>query len=62
MKDKEVKVLYCPTDKMLADFYTKPLQGTQFTDHRNHILGINNNDMALYMKMYENHSQNKSID
>ena len=31
MVDKKlVQVLYCPTDKMLADFFTKPLQGSLF--------------------------------
>jgi len=30
IKKGEVKVAYCPTQEMLGDFFTKPLQGTQF--------------------------------
>jgi len=30
IKQGEVKVAYCPTGDMLADFFTKPLQGTAF--------------------------------
>ena len=29
---------YCPTDKMLADFFTKPLQGKKFRAFRDQIL------------------------
>ena len=47
--------MYCPTEKMLADLYTKPLQGAQFIGHRNTILGINEKDMGLYLKKYENY-------
>jgi len=28
IKKGEVKVAFCPTHKMLADFFTKPLQGS----------------------------------
>ena len=31
IKKGEVKVALCPTHDMLADFFTKPLQGTLFT-------------------------------
>jgi hypothetical protein len=27
---KEVSIEYCPTGDMTADFFTKPLQGSQF--------------------------------
>jgi len=30
MEAKEVTVEYCPTGEMIADFFTKPLQGTPF--------------------------------
>ena len=30
IKSKEVVVEYCPTKKMVADFFTKPLQGKLF--------------------------------
>ena len=34
----EFKVAYCPTENMLADFITKPLQGTVFRRIQSHIL------------------------
>ena len=30
----KVVIKYCPTEKMLADFMTKPNQGSKFVDHR----------------------------
>ena len=40
MIDKKlVRVLYCPTGKMLADFFTKPLQGSLFRFFRDIIMG-----------------------
>ena len=38
--DKEVKLVYLSTDDMLADFYTKPLQGSLFRRMRDMIMGI----------------------
>ena len=35
----EVKIEYCPTEEMLADFYTKPLQGSLFRKFRDVIMG-----------------------
>jgi hypothetical protein len=29
---KEVSILYCPTEDMIADFFTKPLQGVKFIE------------------------------
>jgi hypothetical protein len=37
---KEIEVQYCPTDNMLADFHTKPLQGTKFKQFRDMLLGL----------------------
>ena len=36
---KLIRVLYCPTTKMLADFFTKPLQGELFRFFRSIIMG-----------------------
>ena len=33
-----VKVKYCSTDDMTADYFTKPLQGDKFTTHRQRIM------------------------
>ena len=37
----EVSVEYCPTEHMLADYFTKPLQGSQFKIFRNRIMNYN---------------------
>ena len=37
----EVKIKYCPTNEMVADFFTKPLQGSQFVKLRNAIMNLN---------------------
>lgn len=34
------KVVYCPTEDMLADFFTKPLQGSKFLRFRDTVLNI----------------------
>ena len=36
---KEMRVEYCPTENMLADYFTKPLQGSRFKEYRNYIMG-----------------------
>ena len=36
--NNEVKVIYCPTDLMLADVLTKPLQGEKFNLGRDRLL------------------------
>ena len=37
---ESVKVVYCPTNEMIGDFMTKPLQGMKFIKFHNMILGI----------------------
>ena len=36
----EVEIKYCPTDEMIADFFTKPLQGKKFVGFRKFVLGL----------------------
>ena len=47
MKDRiannELEVVYCPTEDMIGDYFTKPLQGKQFIQFRNMILEITDN-------------------
>lgn len=38
----KIKVEYCPTDEMIADYFTKPLQGTKFKKFRKMILNDDN--------------------
>ena len=40
IKDLEMEVVYCPTEKMLGDFFTKPLQGKLFRLMRDIVQGI----------------------
>jgi hypothetical protein len=37
---KEVSIIYCPTKLMVADYFTKPLQGALFYKFRDQILGV----------------------
>ena len=36
----EIAVEYCPTQEMIADYFTKPLQGAQFLKLRNFIMNV----------------------
>ena len=53
IKNNKLNVMYCPTEEMVADFYTKPLQGSLFVTHRNKILGIDDKNFVQYQKEYE---------
>jgi hypothetical protein len=37
---KHLRVMYCPTDEMVADYMTKPLQGWKFKKFRAAIMGL----------------------
>jgi len=45
VQNGEILVEYCPTKDMIADFFTKPLQGAQFTTFRNFIMNIDVTDI-----------------
>jgi Reverse transcriptase (RNA-dependent DNA polymerase) len=47
---KAIKIEYCPTDEMLGDFFTKPLQGHKFREMRDRIMNIDQNS-----KYYSGH-------
>ena len=36
----EIRIEYCPTEDMIADFFTKPLQGKQFYKLRDQVMNI----------------------
>ena len=40
VNNNEVTIQYRPTDALVADFFTKPLQGQKFIKFRNQILNI----------------------
>jgi len=46
IKSGEVSIQYCPTSEMLADFFTKPLQGTQFRRMHAIIMDLSNNNTS----------------
>jgi hypothetical protein len=39
VKSREIRIEYCPTAMMLADYFTKPLQGALFRKFRDMIMG-----------------------
>jgi hypothetical protein len=39
-----VVMSYCPTKEMILDYFTKPLQGSLFRQHRNAIMGVSSAD------------------
>ena len=44
IQNGEVSVKYCPTQEMIADFFTKPLQGSAFRKLRTMILNTKDED------------------
>jgi hypothetical protein len=53
IRDGELRVEYCPTGDMVADFCTKPLQGTLFRRLRDMILNIKPDDGPASMNTTE---------
>ena len=47
MKQK-APVEFCPTFDMIGDYFTKALQGSQFRQFRNLVLGIHDDDIPAY--------------
>ena len=39
IQNKTLTVKHCPIEEMLANYFTKPLQGTQFVKLQNYIMG-----------------------
>ena len=46
-------VEYCPTGDMIADYFTKTLQGAQFRRFRNAIQGVTDAEYLGYKLAYE---------
>ena len=40
IQDGEIEVIYCPTEDMIGDYFTKPLQGKKFEEFRAFIMGL----------------------
>ena len=64
---KQITMEYCPTDEMIGDFFTKPLQGAKFRRFRNIIMNITEDENGAvnidelmeihYRKMEESHNR-----
>jgi hypothetical protein len=40
IESKEAEIEYCPTEKMIGDYMTKPVTGAKFTKFRREILNV----------------------
>ena len=47
IKRKNICLAYCPTEAMISDFFTKPLQGGQFRKFRDFILNVDHGDRPV---------------
>lgn len=60
---KELRIEYCDTDNMMADFFTKPLQGQLFKRMRNHIMNIDPNSKYYWdHRSVLNHDSGTGLD
>ena len=53
VRSGDVVIVYHPTQKLVGDFLTKPLNGTPFKNHRNTIMGLTDGDVIYYKVKYE---------
>ena len=51
-----IKLAYCPTEEMIADFFTKPLQGVLFRNMRDVIMGHTTRNILRNEKTSESSS------
>ena len=49
IKQGEVTIIHCPTKEMIADYFTKPLQGSLLQYFRDLIMGISMKDNEQYI-------------
>ena len=54
IKSGDIVVVYHPTGKLVGDFLTKPLNGSLFKNHRNAIMGVDEDTIENYRMIYEN--------
>ena len=40
LKREGIELIHCPTERMIADYYTKPLQGSLFKKMRDILMGL----------------------
>jgi hypothetical protein len=61
IENGEVRVEYYNTDKMLADFFMKPLQGSLFARCRDLTMNISNNNIAAPAKIEVRIRRNENV-
>ena len=47
VKQEAVSIQHCPTERMIADFFTKPLQGRLFQQLRDYVMGATSHDDTI---------------
>ena len=47
VKSGKIDVVYFPTEKMVADFFTKPLQRSTFKKFRESVMGHTSHDLSF---------------
>ena len=52
IKNKELKMIHCPTENMIADYNSKPLQGKLFYENINLMMGLDIEEFDRYKRMY----------
>ena len=53
MEKKDARMVYCPTEEMIADYSTKPTQGSLFVYQRDLILDIKKDEFDMYKRQYK---------
>ena len=53
-------VEHCPTEEMIADYFTKPLQGSLFKKFRNAIMGCTDADFIRYKHEFDSEMKRKA--
>ena len=60
IKRGDIMVEYCPTKEMIADFFTKPLQGSLFRYFRNMIMGVSDSEYIKCRQLYEEEQRRRT--
>ena len=62
IKKKAIHVTHCPTEEMIGDFFTKPLQGSLFIKMRNYVMGSEESGyLVLPRSVLSNHNTTTGI-
>ena len=59
IKREKIDIRHCPTERMIADYFTKPLQGKLFITMRDQIMGIT--DTPIEERVVNNEQKKMTI-